>query len=87
MSNRTANAAEQKFRVALYRALTTLVQDAAKQAREGKPALLRVLTRAAGSRGKAAAAANSNTASAEERRNWHATLAGIKSPARHSESN
>jgi len=87
MSNRSANAAEQKFRIALYRTLTKLIDDAAKQAREGKPALLRVLTRATGSRAKAANRADSSAPSPEEQRNWQADIAEIKGPARHPQSN
>jgi hypothetical protein len=41
-------AAEEKYRVALYRTLELLLAEAERQARKGKPALLRILTRAAG---------------------------------------
>jgi hypothetical protein len=40
--------AQEKYRVALYRTLEHLLPEAEKQARAKKPALLRILTRAAG---------------------------------------
>jgi len=48
VSKSRLTASEEKFRTALYRALERLVDPAEQQAIKGKPALLRVLTRAAG---------------------------------------
>lgn len=48
MSKTKVEAAQEKYRVTLYRTLERLLADAEKQARAGKPALLRILTRAAG---------------------------------------
>lgn len=46
--------AEEKYRVSLYRTCEGLLEEAASQARKGKPTLLRILTRAAGRARKAA---------------------------------
>ena len=62
MTKTKVEAAQEKYRVTLYRTLERLLADAEKQARAGKPALLRVLTRAAGRVRNPAATTDTNDA-------------------------
>ena len=48
MTKTKLTAAEEKYRAALYRTCEHLLHEAERQARKGKPAPLRILTRAAG---------------------------------------